>query len=192
MKWSDGKNSTTLFQFLSRLKFNSSITITGHSLGGTLASTLALVYARDLAGFSGNPVVCDAFAGATAGNSDFADYLSQAANLKLRRIWNNKDVVPHMWDVDDIAKLPTLYPPSISLPPDFSTDVQTLISALNAENLDYRQPSPDLSLNGEVNDGPEYDTFYSQAAYQHLTEYIYLANLQPADICTQTTPRLVE
>jgi triacylglycerol lipase len=192
LKWNNGKNTTTLFQFLCRLPHNSSISITGHSLGGTLASTLALVYAQDLSSFIGNPVICDAFAGATAGNSAFADYISSAGNLKLRRIWNNLDVVPHMWDVNDIAKLPTLYPPNILVSPSLIAEFDGLIVALKTFKLDYKQPAPEVSLSGKVVNGPQYNGFRGQAIYQHLTEYIYLVNLQPRDITTHATTGLVK
>ncbi|MEO0777563.1 MAG: hypothetical protein AAFW73_10165 [Bacteroidota bacterium] len=83
------------------------ISVTGHSLGGALAPTLALSLKQSLASES---VVVEAwpFAGPTPGNSAFADYL--LATLDHFEAHNNAlDVVPHVWQADSLNQLCNIY-----------------------------------------------------------------------------------
>ncbi|WP_019501745.1 lipase family protein [Pseudanabaena sp. PCC 6802] len=93
----------TLEDYLKMLVTNSSVNlvVTGHSLGGCLAS-LALIWLYDtiptwsinannmqLSGYT--------FAAPTAGNSDFANYFDAKVGSNCFRVVNPLDVVPHAW-----------------------------------------------------------------------------------------------
>ncbi len=89
------------------------VTLTGHSLGGLLASTLALALLdQRLAWDDAQQVSIEvySFAAPIAGNSDFADYTNRRLGRALHRIWNTHDVVPRAWDPTLLEDLGAYYP----------------------------------------------------------------------------------
>jgi hypothetical protein len=88
---------TTLKQELQRLPAGTVLSITGHSLGGTLAPVIALWLSEQA-----NAVVATvfAFAGMTPGNRQFARLFGAGTALANRvfRYNNRLDTVPYGWD----------------------------------------------------------------------------------------------
>jgi triacylglycerol lipase len=161
----------TLLQAIGTLPPNAKLTVAGHSLGGTLASTLALYLHETFSTLAAN-LRCFAYAGATAGNAAFARYSDQVLQDKLTRIWNTMDVVPHAWDSAQLAQLKNLY--SGIDTPWYVTDVAQAIIDLD---LGYTHVSPAYKLEGHQNSDPENGTFKAQAGYQHIPAYLALLKL---------------
>lgn len=144
-----------------------SLEVTGHSLGGTLCTPLALFLedARagwDPAGAAG--IGCTSFAGLTPGNRAFAAFAE--GRVRTRRVVNSKDLAPLAWNEATMAAAPELYLPRI--------EMGLLRPAWDGLELlvrgrDYLQTEPQGRLQGEVD--PSYKSFLSQFAYQHLCAY---------------------
>ncbi|MBY0298571.1 MAG: lipase [Methylobacterium sp.] len=87
----------TLAAAVAALPPEAALTVTGHSLGGTLAPVLALHLAE------AEPDRClgaVSFAGMTPGNQPFADLFGPGSRLegRLRRVYNTLDTVAYGWD----------------------------------------------------------------------------------------------
>jgi hypothetical protein len=96
------------------------VIVTGHSLGGALSASLALLLA-DTQGVAGGwdpnaRVVVSALpsAGATPGNAVFAAHYDAVLGLRTNRLWNSLDVIPHAWETDLLVQSPHLYFPYIA------------------------------------------------------------------------------
>ena len=158
------------------------VTITGHSLGGTLSVTLAL-WLLDTQAFW-DPVVratiyCQPSAGLTAGNRDFATYYDAMLGLRTMRIYNSLDTIPHYWNDADIARLPALYEPAIQ--PDLVVDALVAAARVAASGGDYAQnnrTTPPLvgAMDSRLINpaAPAFENFLAQAGYQHVQEYLTL------------------
>lgn len=164
--------------------------VVGHGVGGTLASVVALwlldtqgsLSARDLAWDPQHraKLHCTAFAGPTAGNSDFATYIADRLGARLDLIHNSLDHAPALWDTQTLGGLADLYRPHVENP----TVVRALIEALNDElersGVEYEQP-PARMVEGRLNTRlPK--TFVAQAEYQHLHAYPELLEIEDLDV----------
>jgi hypothetical protein len=173
----------TLLQFLQgqvQLHGALDLTLTGHSLGGVLASTLALALTdlRDLGQWDlqrqATLSTCS-FAAPTAGNISFAGYTDTRIGQRLRRIWNARDAVPHAWDTVQLRQIPTLYPRFLFLP---DLAVESAVSlALGAVNgNDYAHPSAgEHKFVGSFAEVPFFgavQSFPVQAVYAHGQAYL--------------------
>lgn len=174
----------TLLQFLGRVvsqsDFEPRITVTGHSKGGVLASTLAL-YLADLQGEEGVPesyrwdsqrratVDCYSFAGPTAGNGAFAAHSDEVIGDRCHRVANRLDVVPHAWNAEALLQAPTLYPPPTRAVPGLKTLADLL--AADLAPLDYQHVGKhvDEFVTDVV---PSTDSFLEQVLRQHLHAYL--------------------
>jgi hypothetical protein len=154
------------------------VTVTGHSLGGALSPSLALFLSNtqgiwDPAGRT--KIACLASAGPTPGNGDFATYFNSQLGTTTTRIWNDIDVVPHVWQASDIAAIPDLYTPDIT--PDLLVhalaDAAGAISALGG----YTQIVPVTGLGGTVNTSlinsaaSDFENYFNQLKFQHVDAY---------------------
>jgi hypothetical protein len=163
---------------------NSSVTVTttGHSLGGTMSSTIALWLIDTQGTVKVSPenqwdpnnkatVACFCFAGATAGNQDFAAYSDNRIGARTQRIWNSLDVVPHGWNVALLQQIPSLYEPLIQPDAIIQGLVSEAIAAVQTDNyvqiLGSQPPLP-----GKLN--ADLPLFFSQMEYQHVDAYIEL------------------
>lgn len=87
----------TLIDFVAALPAATAVTVTGHSLGGTLAPVLAL---RLAGGAPQRAVAATSFAGLTPGNAAFAALFGAGSRLagRVRRVYNTLDTVSYGWD----------------------------------------------------------------------------------------------
>ncbi|AXG71779.1 lipase (class 3) [Kordia sp. SMS9] len=150
---------------------NVQVAVAGHSLGGALSPTLALYLVDTKSEWDPtNKTSVGAFptAGPTPGDEGFASYYEKQINAK--KIYylsqhNALDVVPHAWEKDDLAKIPTIYDEYIKQPTDANpaetlTGTLATVAALNAlssKNIAgipvnrYKQISPSTTLQGTFN-----------------------------------------
>ncbi|MFD7450699.1 IPT/TIG domain-containing protein [Kitasatospora sp. NPDC059827] len=165
---------------------NPAVYVTGHSLGGCIA-TMVAPYLRTLSWPGGTPQfgLCT-FAAPTAGGPDFADYVDSLPWIVNARYYNPYDVVPLAWTSLDDAEdwYPT--PPG----PAANDDVTTVLSAiagLPGPNR-YAQPGDAVPLTidyGHTHD-PDFvkkslPDFAGQLAFQHA-DSTYLGLLGAPDV----------
>jgi hypothetical protein len=113
------------------------ILITGHSLGGCLASALAPCVASWLG--SSSTLSVYTIAAPSPGNKDFAAYYNmlftlQSGDSTAFRFFNSLDVVPNAWA--SLTTVETYYPPLVSCPPDITNIIARAENVLGA---DYSQ-----------------------------------------------------
>jgi hypothetical protein len=111
----------SLETFLTAAPEKTPILITGHSLGGCLASALAPCVANWIGGASNLSIYT--IAAPSPGNADFADYYNamftdQSGHSTAFRFFNSLDVVPNAWA--SLHTIETYYPPLVSCPPDIT------------------------------------------------------------------------
>jgi hypothetical protein len=113
--------TTSPESFLTAAPEETPILITGHSLGGCLASALAPCVAdwRD----SAIGISVYTIAAPSPGNADFATYYNalftdQSGQSTAFRFFNSLDVVPNAWA--SLATVETYYPPLVACPPDIT------------------------------------------------------------------------
>lgn len=130
----------TLVNFLAQvgsIPQPSTVYVTGHSLGGALAPTLAL-WLKNHRGtwdpFNRVTLKVFAFAGATPGDKVFAAYINgQFTGDSLNVINNTNDVVPHAWSITTLKQLPNIFD-TVNVNPGFIT--LGAISAAETNNMD--------------------------------------------------------
>ncbi len=183
-----GTGATILDFFKKELESREKIDIcvTGHSLGGTLASTTAL-WLTDTQGevnVSDNllwdkdkkaAISAVAFAGATAGNKGFAKYSDTRLGDNCERIYNTHDVVPYAWSASLLRKLKKLYSPHAK--PGFFLRLIMIGAIWKSMNKGYAQLNKNVvSLPGKVNIG--FKSYIKQMAYQHVVAYVELLEIE--------------
>ena len=148
------------------------ICVTGHSLGGALAPTLAL-WLKDIQGEKlpeSAKISTVAFAGPSAGNKDFATYSDQRfAEGECIRVANSLDVAPHAWNQKSLRKLFLLYKSDFLLPGPL---VIGMISAMLA--LSWRKGYQQIEADAEPIQGrfkPLLYNYLAQGIYQHVVGY---------------------
>ncbi|MCT8344687.1 MULTISPECIES: lipase family protein [Photorhabdus] len=150
------------------------ITITGHSLGGVLSSTIGLYLKRRYLDKGNNNIrinVC-AFAGPTAGNDVFASYSESIFNdisvagykSNFLRIHNSMDVVPLAWHIKDLEEVKAIYPV-------LTVTINALI--LSVFNKNYTQISPDFPIHSQIPISPivSFDDLLVNIGNQHTHAY---------------------
>jgi hypothetical protein len=151
------------------------VSFTGHSLGGALAPTLALHFAQEQGKAGGwdpnkNSIVTStSFAGATAGNEDFAKQTLKVMGQRMRRIHDTNDVVPHAWQTLSMYKIEDLYK-SQGLKMDFAMKVALKGVIEFSKDKDYTQIDYSLPFNFPI-DRSHGDTYTAQMSYQHTHSY---------------------
>jgi len=119
LRMQDGTES--LETFLTAAPEGTPILITGHSLGGCLASALAPCVANWMR--SAATISVYTIAAPSPGNAEFADYYNalftdRSGHSTAFRFFNSLDVVPNAWASLDTVE--TYYPPLVSCPPDIT------------------------------------------------------------------------
>lgn len=169
-----------------------SLTVTGHSLGGEMASTAAL-WLADTQGEQWDmqkkaKVSAYCYAGPTAGNSQWANYFHERLGDNAHRIWNSLDVAPRVWEVSTLEQIPHLYLPQIKPPIWAKPLLDTII--LSVKDKNYTQipavKQDKQPLISQVNTAPDYNTFLAQAVYQHIDAYHKLLNVPALEDLTAT------
>lgn len=183
------QHGTILLDFLKTVTSTPiTVTVTGHSLGGVLAPTLALLL-REAQGIpllwdpkSNATVATLGFAGPTAGNQTFASYFNtKLPNAKLPakkaasyRYANSLDVVPHAWS--DLDALKTLYVPNI--PQSAIIDGFIDVAEKASQGGDYTQIAPPAPpWTGTFRGGsfnpyyPPWANYLAQVTPQHVDAY---------------------
>lgn len=147
------------------------ITITGHSLGGGVSSTLAL-WLHDKIPFLWPEKPFDlhvfSYAGPTAGNEAFAAYSDRIIGNVCHRFVNPLDMAPKLWNKNDILSLFKLYKPIASIDP-ISLFVLKLISFL-LKNKGYTQIKTMEPVESELK--ASLDSYWFQMIYQHIEPYL--------------------
>ena len=149
------------------------ISFTGHSLGGALAPTLALLFKEQQDQWDSNchaAIHCTAFAGATAGNAQFAEYSNSLfKDNPIRRIHDVNDVVPHAWNKHSMEQIATLYTEAgIDLSWGLKFILDVVIKA--TEDKYYTQIDNSLPITLRI-DPSQGNSFFKQAGYQHDQSY---------------------
>jgi hypothetical protein len=150
------------------------ITVTGHSKGGALASTVALwlkdaLDSQDLTerwdGGRGARVSAYAFAAPTPGNAAFADRIDRVLASDHHHLRNRNDIVTHAWQVDELERIPDLYAPRrMVLAP------MIPLIATKVRNLDYRQARAGVTTFAGTLDAGR--GFAMEFIHQHLDAYL--------------------
>ena len=110
----------TLQSFLESLNSGTYLLVTGHSLGGNLASVLTPWIAANISAFGGGGSISSlpanlnaiTFAAPTAGNAAFASFLNNnSANYQA--YFNTNDVIPYAWATSgewNVSNVDNLFP----------------------------------------------------------------------------------
>ena len=179
----------TAVEFLKTVEPQSRLLVTGHSLGGTLASGMALYFYSEL-----HPhieVVPITFAAMSVGNREFAD----AHGEKLpggSRFYNCLDIVPMGWQHDHLVNIKKLYPHEMA--PSCSDHLAcTALAELLVEIAGHRyfQPPGGVRLQGKVYDegGGSFKNFLQESVAQHdCNLYMWFLGL-PIDAIRELTPQ---
>jgi hypothetical protein len=147
------------------------VEVTGHSLGGALAPTLALWLADTKSAWdpSGRARIATyPLAGPTAGNAAFAAYSDSRIGAATVRIHNPLDVVPLSWNASTLGTIPGLYEP-LTRPGKALRDLLEAGRRLVAHEH-YTQIRPDAPpLPAALNDADP--GFLEQVGWQHTCGY---------------------
>lgn len=120
--------------------------VSGHSLGGALSPVMAL-YLHDMQQLSTNwntkgyvtQIIAMPTAGPTPGEINFANYYSYqcgqtptgSAGIAYNSVYNTLDIVPHAWQQDELAMIPTIYEGSGQInPPLLANPGETITGSL--------------------------------------------------------------
>jgi hypothetical protein len=150
--------------------------LTGHSLGGTLTPPFYAYLCYEI--FGGKPpsnIISSpySFAGLTAGDSNFNNYLQNTflqSTVKNWRFVNPLDVAPNLWDGGDSIK--TMYT-RYNLKYEFPESDLLEYLIYRAKPNKYRQP-PNCESRLATAFNWAKDTWISQAEYQHHS-YTYIS-----------------
>jgi hypothetical protein len=181
---------------------NATLIFAGHSLAGALSPTIALALFNPAGGplslSNWQNVYVYATAGATPGNQDFSTFFNlvfpptelsitphQDYQIFNVDVWNSLDVVPHAWEISMLNEIETLYPVSwIIAPLKLQVAIAGLKNASNNGAATGAGPYTQLGneeLTGTFNSSipvSDFDSFESQAVYQHTTAYDILIGIQ--------------
>lgn len=182
----DASREMSLVQFLLQEAMaaagDTEVLVTGHSLGGCLASVLATWLQFETAQWDhldGKQVVVKAytFAAPSAGNPNFAAAYTTLFGGNAVRVYNTLDVVPNAWQT--LGTIKTYYTPQPHCPAMFKAvlDVGALIELRDR----YTQPEHEERLTGAVSPDASGD-FIKQLEYQHnYNTYLQLLGAAPID-----------
>jgi hypothetical protein len=170
------------------------IFVTGHSLGGCLASVLAPSLAQQLG--SANNFKVYTFAAPSAGNQDFASYYDRlftnaAAASTAYRVFNDLDIVPESW-----ATLPAIarkYTPAPPCPDALKPVIERAVTVVGStyEQVGSAHHGSAVLLHGQVevptapalSPDPAAALFFQEVDLQHATE-TYMQLLSAPDVST--------
>lgn len=159
-------------EFLKKQDGSNELLVTGHSLGGCLASVMPLYMQDQLTEWKVQPYT---FAGQSAGNQAFANYF-EATFPQHIRFHNSLDIIPRLWNYDSLRSIKELYPadgPKCDLIFKGIIDI-----ALGTAARNFFQPDNGTSLTGQLYDEYGFFTFEKEAGAQHNhLYYMYLTGV---------------
>jgi len=137
--------------------------VTGHSLGGCLATVLApyLQNALNPDGSTGVVVTPYTFAGPTAGNQSFADFYTGLFG-DANRYFNTLDLVPMAWQ--DLDGMKDLFAGGPACPFEMEVVIDLVKGWLDLRGVSYAQPGAGTPLTGTVRAG---DSWFAEVGHQH-------------------------
>lgn len=174
---SDGR---TIEAYVSSLPAGASLTVTGHSLGGTLAPVLALYLSER---FPQRAIEVATFAGLTPGNVQFAALFAAGTRLdgKVRRVFNTLDTVAYGWD--QVWATHDFYQPNPQGGPLVAAALLATIVRLKEGGYDFTSVGTPTPLNGRLSH--KYDSwqlfgYAFESLHQHLPDtYLDLLGAPP-------------
>jgi hypothetical protein len=150
------------------------IFITGHSLGGVLASTFHLFLHEKWQSYVTTRNKPDfysyAYAGPTAGNRQFAGHFKLLGEFS-KRFANNLDVAAKVWNPLDMQMLPELYRQAGIVMPGLINKLLDDIAIPAIQNKDYAQIGILQEIPSQI--VPRFNHYLTQMVYQHLIPYLY-------------------
>jgi triacylglycerol lipase len=182
----ENSSGTSLQAFLNGLAAGSQLLISGHSLGGNLASAFAPWIAANFAAFGGTsvqPVMpvtqlpasiqVITFAAPTAGNGAFAAFLN--SQLNYQAYFNTNDVVPHVWGVEGTLSAKNIQnmfsSPGPTCPDAVKDLVAKILTEIKLNGLVYTQTNGTY-FTGAIRHEPEGDAAWmAELEYQHNHAY---------------------
>ncbi|WP_461117559.1 lipase family protein [Spirosoma jeollabukense] len=193
----DPATGKTLLQFLGTLAEAgpADIAFTGHSLGGALCPLMALhcIEWNEQMGDHNLQVSVYPIAGPTPGDEEFAGYAARKFGTRYHSVINAHDIVPHAWQKDQFAKIPSLYQNSPPFNPGgkegFRLSLSDQLKFDAAKELidrkGYRRIAPEgeFVFSGSPNVYPGgAGSFFAEAKYQHTIAYYTEAFGFPAPV----------
>lgn len=165
----------SLEAFLTSLSASSRVIVTGHSLGGQLA-TVAAAWLQGVLPptASVQPIT---FAAPTAGNPAFATSYDEVFAGGIARYHSDLDVVPRFWQKDEVESVRDLYPDG---GPRFGLLQKAALDAalLKIHDVTYQQPGHDQVLQSAVFDTSGLGKFEKELLDQHASiNYMYLMGI---------------
>jgi hypothetical protein len=158
-----------------------SIYVTGHSLGGALAPSVACWLNDTKSAWDEkdqSTIHAYAFAGATPGNADFATWMnSQFQGDQLVRVSNTLDMVPHAWNYETMLEIQNLYPAPYSLPRLLDGVIKGIATKLQPINYQFvGEGSQIQAIHGSLYDinplpSAHLARFFAQVLKQHVDSY---------------------
>ncbi|WP_405527119.1 lipase [Streptomyces avidinii] len=179
---------------LGRAQPNPTVYVTGHSLGGCVA-TMVAPYLQTLTWPNGKPnFELHTFAAPTAGGADFAAYVDSLVWQANERHYNIYDMVPQAWNNFEETK--QWYPSPGPAQDDDVKAVMSTLAALPGPNV-YAQPGKDDALNTDYDPfdpnvvKQSFQDFMGQVAFQHANS-TYLSLLGAPDVPSGPVVTVVE
>lgn len=173
-------NGIGLEQAVARLPVAASVTVTGHSLGGTLTPVLALKLKNNE---PGRAVFATSYAGMTPGNSQFAALFAPGTALdgKVRRVYNTIDSVGYGWD--QVFATHSFYDPAPKGGDVVSALLLATAARLKLGGYDYTAVGEPVPLEGVVRP-PEIScdlvAYVFETLHQHMPDtYLSLLGAPP-------------
>lgn len=194
LQLTDDKTGITLQDFLPTLPENAYLIVTGHSLGGNLASVMGPWIAANVPNYisPNQPELPPnlgvvTFAAPTAGDQVFAEYLDRQETYQAH--FNVNDVVPHVWAETGelcIANLKKLFPATgLNPAPPAVKDLLDAIQAMMAQNkVSYTQTQGQMFTypceTPPADKKDELGRWLWELGYQH--NHAYNATFLPPDV----------
>ncbi len=153
------------------IKNEGGIVVTGHSLGGALSPVMALALSQ-AKGLTDIKISAMPTAGPTPGNAKLADQLAQNLN-EYNAIYNAIDVVPHAWEMDQLAEVPKLYADDGINKKGENSIIKNLFSVVTAQasgKCYERLPDEDLPANFSVK---TFSNQFINGAHHSIIEEIF-------------------
>lgn len=138
-------SGVTIDAAVAKLAAGTQLTVTGHSLGGTLTPVMALQLAGQ---FPALAVAGMSFAGMTPGDSGFAALFAKPGAPPVRRVFNTLDTVAYGWD--QVLATVDFYQPQPQGGALVQFKLKTMARDLAAGGYDYTAVGTPVPLTGRL------------------------------------------